>query len=90
MTRWALALALLNGIDAATTLALIESGKATEWNPIAGSLLELHPFAFVFGKAVLVFACSELLLRANARGAIGYCVGVYSAVVVRSVWGLLA
>ncbi|MFK7895884.1 MAG: DUF5658 family protein [Myxococcota bacterium] len=58
---------LLNGIDAVLTLIWIQTGLATEANPVMADLVHHHPVTFVLAKVALVSLGSGLLWRLRTR-----------------------
>ncbi len=60
---------LLNFGDALFTLHWIQTGQATEANPVLWELAHYHPMWFVIAKSLLVGLGSWLLLRYRERPA---------------------
>ena len=53
-------LILLNAVDGVMTIAWIESGRATEINPLMGLLISIHPVLFMTIK--MLRGCLGVLL----------------------------
>ena len=66
--KYPLALALLMGADAASTVALVDLGMASEANPLMAWVLGLSTIGFVVGKALLGFLSGCVLIH-NPRAA---------------------
>lgn len=62
------ALLVLNLFDAVFTLGWVESGLATEANPVMAGALELGPGLFILSKIALVGFASLLLYRNKESG----------------------
>ncbi len=63
LTRLFAAVILMNGVDAVMTMAWVESGIATEANPLMAVALDTHPALFVLIKLTLVGLALTLLWR---------------------------
>ena len=84
----------LNMMDGVFTIAWIESGKATEINPLMDLLISIHPFFFMTIKILLVSLGALLLWRfrymAIAVNSLYLCLTVYSILILYHGTGLMS
>lgn len=92
VTWGAVALFVLNVIDALSTYIGLSSGLMYEVNPIMLALWNAHPAVFLVTKVALGAIASFLFLRVDssfARKALILCIAIYTAVLLSHViqWG---
>lgn len=80
------ALILLNAVDGVMTIAWIETGRATEINPLMDLLIGIHPALFMTIKMLLVCLGTLLLWRFRyktmAVASLYLCFTAYSIVIL--------
>ena len=91
--RAAVVIAALNLFDGIFTLAFLQLGLCREANPVMGALYDWAPWAFMAVKMLLVNVSLvvpvHLRARLLARVALAACTGIYAALAVYELRGLL-